>query len=364
MGRSGAIAWLAVVLLGTAMAAEPPNPAPAGVQSPAAESAPGAVPVVTSVAPPETAPHPAADSLLAACWDPADLRARPGEERIARLRPADHSPPARLDAHWSSPPLGRALARSIRSVTPANGEPLVALTFDLCEQADERAGYDGALVDLLRDQDVHATFYAGGKWLRSHPERAMQLMADRRFELGNHAWTHGNLRVLTGTGMEDQIHWTQAQYALVREELLARPCARAVPAAAAAIPALPATFRFPYGTCNTASLAAVAAAGLYPVQWSIVTGDPDKGQSAERIIHAVLGALRPGAIIVAHGNGRGWHTAEALRTLIPAIRARGYRFVTVSELLRSGTPVTAEQCYEVKPGDNLRYDRLFGKGTH
>ncbi len=39
------------------------------------------------------------------------------------------------------------------------------------------------------------------------------------------------------------------------------------------------------------------------------------------------------------------------------------RFVTVSELLQAGTPVTAAPRYEVREGDNLRYDKLFGKGT-
>ncbi|MBV5273922.1 MAG: hypothetical protein JZU52_09845, partial [Lamprocystis purpurea] len=82
-----------------------------------------------------------------------------------------------------------------------------------------------------------------------------------------------------------------------------------------------------------------------------------------QIVKAVLTSLKPGAIVIAHGNGRGRHTAEALTTLIPAIRKRGYRFVTVSELIAAGTPHLVDECYEVKPGDNRRYDKLFGKGT-
>ena len=260
-------------------------------------------------------------------------------------------------------PLGPDLARSIRSVKPANDAKLVALTFDLCEQSNDITGYDGALVDLLRAEQVPATFYAGGKWMRSHPERAMQLMADPLFELGNHAWTHGNLRVLRGQDITDQIQWTQAQYATLRNELLSRSCAAAVPAAARSIPRLPVTFRFPYGTCDASALAQVAAAGLYPIQWDVVTGDPAKGQSAQQIVRTVLNQVRPGSIVVAHANGRGWHTAEAFKTLITALRERGYRFVTVSDLLQAGEPVAVEACYEVRPGDNLKYDRLFGRGT-
>ena len=100
-----------------------------------------------------------------------------------------------------------------------------------------------------------------------------------------------------------------------------------------------------------------------------MTGDPDKGRSAQAIAQSIRAGVRAkgkegrGAIVVAHANGRGWHTAEALPLFIPQLQAEGYRFVTVSELLAAGRPVSAKECYEVRPGDNVRYDRLFGRGT-
>ncbi|MFZ1538429.1 MAG: polysaccharide deacetylase family protein [Chromatiaceae bacterium] len=309
-------------------------------------------------------PRPGATNLLEACWDPQDLRGRPGERKIRNHLTPDHRPPDRQVPRTHPFAMPQVPARSIRSVTPFGGEKLIALTFDLCEQADEVTGYDGDLVDTLREQGVKATFYAGGKWMQSHPARTLQLMADPLFELGNHAWTHGNLRVLQGVEMENQIRWAQAEYERLRDQLLALPCAAPLAAVEGPlIPRLPETFRFPYGTCNSESLQAVADAGLYPVQWSIVTGDPAKGQTAAQIVKTVMAQLKPGSIVVAHGNGRGWHTAEAMRTLVPALRQQGYRFVTISELLQSGSPVTVEQCYEVREGDNRRYDKLFGKGT-
>jgi peptidoglycan/xylan/chitin deacetylase (PgdA/CDA1 family) len=69
----------------------------------------------------------------------------------------------------------------------APGDQPVALTFDLCEQADDVTGYDRRIVNRLRDEGVRATFFAGGKWMRSHEEKAQQLMADPRFEIGNQA---------------------------------------------------------------------------------------------------------------------------------------------------------------------------------
>ena len=76
---------------------------------------------------------------------------------------------------------------------------LIALTFDLCEQPGEIAGYDGAIFDYLRANGIKATFFAGGKWMRSHAERAQQLMSDPLFEMGNHSEAHRNLKLLSGS---------------------------------------------------------------------------------------------------------------------------------------------------------------------
>jgi peptidoglycan/xylan/chitin deacetylase (PgdA/CDA1 family) len=315
--------------------------------------------------PPDDATRPSGTTtILDACWTPEALHELPGERTVRNHLPADHRPPARISPRQPNAPLRDEFARSVRSVRPVNGEKLVALTFDLCEQANEMTGYDGAIVDLLRAAGAHATFYAGGKWMRSHPTRTMQLMADPLFEIGNHAWTHGNLRVLRGQEMEAQIQWTQAQYELLRDQLLDSACAAAVPEhARQRIPPLPTTFRFPYGTCDATALTAVAQAGLHSIQWNLVSGDPAKGQTTDRIVTTVLHRVRPGSIVVAHANGRGWHTQAALKTLIPALKQQGYRFVTVSELLHAGDPVAVDACYEERPGDNRRYDKLFGRGT-
>lgn len=351
-----------------------PNPAPALRDSPAeAIIAPSAAlpdAVSTPMTPPAGSsagaaqPQPLAKrsgeapNLLQACWDQEQLRATENDGRVKRPA-ADASPLAR--AQPPTIPLAAALSGSIRYVRPRNGEKLVALTFDLCEGANEISGYDAALVNYLRDQHIKATFFAGGKWMHSHPDRTMQLMADPLFELGNHTWTHANLRQINGVKLDEQIAKTQVEYGALRQRLLGSKCA-AVSAdkAAANVPAKLALFRFPYGACNAQALAAVNRSGLAAIQWNIVTGDPAKGQTARAIARAVLDRIEPGSIVIAHANGRGWHTAEALPLMVSALRARGYRFVTVSELLAGGEAVAADSCYELKPGDNLKYDRRAG----
>jgi peptidoglycan/xylan/chitin deacetylase (PgdA/CDA1 family) len=279
--------------------------------------------------------------LLEHCWTADGLRTGTGTAVTTLNAPATEVAVAPL------PALPDRLHGSIRMVRPAGGEKVVALTFDLCEGAREVSGYDAPLVAYLREQGVRATFFAGGKWLRSHPEPALQLMADPLFEIGSHGWSHKDFAGLPAPARDAEIARVQAEHARLRAVLGTRECAVAAgPEALAAIPTQPALFRFPYGRCDRAALYAVAAAGLPAIQWSVVTGDPAKGQSAAAIARAILDRTRPGAIVVMHANGRGWHTAEALRTAIPALRGRGYRFVTVSELLALGDPVTADRCYE------------------
>lgn len=303
-------------------------------------------------------------AVLSALWTADQLRSRPEEARIVRQRPPDHTPPDRVSLRHPLDPLPAALTGSIRRVKPQGDAKLVALTFDLCERADDVTGYDGAIVDLLREGRVPATFYAGGRWLRTHPERALQLMADPLFEIGNHAWTHGNLRLMTGGAAEEQVVWTMAQYEILRERLVARAVAEGVSAGEIdRIPNTTLTFRFPYGVCSDETLGLVARLGLPAIQWDVISGDAVKGQSAETVRRSVVGQVKPGSIVVFHGNGRGAGTAEALPAIIRELAGRDYRFVTVSHLLSAGQPVTFGECYELRPGDNHRYDRLFGEGT-
>lgn len=299
---------------------------------------------------------------LERCWENYELRGNPSERKIRKLSIPD---PGTMDknlikyAQRHSPQTD--IPGSIRDVKISNGKKPIALTFDLCERADEKSGYDAAIVNYLRDNDIKATFYASGKWMKTHKERTKQLMADPLFEIGNHAWIHGNMRVLTGQRMRNQILWTQAQYYAIRKELNDMECI--TESDKKRIPWVPATFRFPYGTCSPESLNTLNEFGLAAIQWNIVTGDPARGQTAQGIANIVLKEAKPGAIIIAHANGRGHGTAQSLPLFIPKLRADGYKFVTVSELLRMGTPHAVSTCYELKPGDNVRYDKIFGKGT-
>jgi peptidoglycan-N-acetylglucosamine deacetylase len=290
-----------------------------------------------------------AGALQRSCWTPAQLAGRP-EEKLSQ--PQRQPVPLPATASAAAP---NSIVGNVRRVKLPPGRKLIALTFDLCEAAWEIAGYDGGVIDYLRANNVKATLFVGGKWIVHHGERAEQLIADPLFEIGTHGWSHANLHTLSGQAIDDEIFAAVSAYKVARRDLTTLECTKNS-AELTRIPASPKLFRFPFGTCNPEALASVARSGQLAIQWDVVTGDPDRHITASGIAQAVLAETRPGSIIVAHANGRGAHTAEALPLFIPQLRAKGFEFVTVSELLAAGTPEIAASCYERRPGDNARYD--------
>jgi peptidoglycan/xylan/chitin deacetylase (PgdA/CDA1 family) len=291
-------------------------------------------------------------------WTAEQLQGKAGEEKIHYLRSPDFSPPSRTQPNAVLPPLKPEYLNSIRRVKLPSDKKWVALTFDLCERADEVSGYDRGVINALRDKKVKATFYAGGKWMQSHPEKTMQLMADPLFEIGNHSWTHGNLRVLQGEEVQQQIVWTQAEYERIRDNLQDKANAAGLDDLMAKVAPQPAGLRFPFGTCSPESLQATNAHGLSAIQWDVVSGDPAITVQPSQIVRET----RAGSIVIFHANGRGRGTAAALPRIVDDLRAKGFEFVTVSELLAAGTVEVVDECYELRRGDNVGYDAQYGNG--
>src|SRR5262249_28978906 len=152
-------------------------------------------------------------------WMASDLAYHKGDEHVHKTV-TRIAPPRRILAEYS--PIAQRGA--VRRVKLAGDKKLVALTFDLCEQPSEISGYQGGIVDFLREHRIKATFFMGGKWILSHRERAQQLMADPLFEVANHTWEHRNLRVVSGQALVDEIKNAQIAYEQVREELEVKRC--------------------------------------------------------------------------------------------------------------------------------------------
>ncbi len=117
-------------------------------------------------------PAAAADrsALRDRCWSPAALSGPADEKKITKgVHTFDQPPAAMTLAPFK--PVPKEWRGAIRRVKLPPGTKLVALTFDMCELPGEVTGYDATLVDYLRANGIKATFFSGGKWMRSHPER-------------------------------------------------------------------------------------------------------------------------------------------------------------------------------------------------
>jgi peptidoglycan/xylan/chitin deacetylase (PgdA/CDA1 family) len=149
------------------------------------------------------------------------------------------------------------------------------------------------------------------------------LASDPLFELENHSYDHASFEPnCYGLG-------TVAAPSEKRAEVAA--AADAIVAAGAPPPRY---FRFPGGCHNAADLRLIASEGERPVGWDVVSGDPFQ-PDAITVVRAVETATKPGSIIVMHimGAPNAPATSAALRTIVPALRRRGFRFATLQQVL-------------------------------
>jgi peptidoglycan-N-acetylglucosamine deacetylase len=190
-------------------------------------------------------------------------------------------------------------------------DSVVALTFD----DGPVASLTDSLVALLAQRDVRATFFMIGRELEASPASGRKLAAAGH-ELANHSYSHRRL-VLVGAGM-------------VREEV-----ERTDSLIRAAGARGPIHFRPPYGKKLVALPLHLWRTGRTTIMCDVEPDSyADVAASADGIVAHVLARARPGSIILLHP----WYPSRATSLaavpgVIDGLRARGYRFVTVNELL-------------------------------
>ncbi|MCR5346492.1 MAG: polysaccharide deacetylase family protein [Fretibacterium sp.] len=301
-----------------------------------------------------------AAAFQAAAWGltPEGEPWTPDAQDQRRALPNVSAPPERREPNLQLPP--RKDEGIVRRVDLPKGEKAVALTFDLCELDIATTGCDMEVLNFLRERRIPATLFMGGKWMRTHARRVRQIMREPLFEIGNHAWSHGNCALLSREGLKAQVMWTQAQYELLREDVLqnAREAGEPEPD----IPPVPRLFRLPYGRSSERALNDLAAMGLRIIQWDVAAeaGDTSNLKRARRAGRRVASMVRPGSILLFHANRVPKGTALLLREVVDTLQKTGFRFVSAGELLGMGQPRTVRDGYFTSPGDNRALDKKFG----
>ena len=279
--------------------------------------------------------------------------------------PNNFMPPERLEPENILPPLEDE--GIIRRVKIPDGERVVALTFDACELATVTTGCDMDVINFLRINKIPATFFMGGKWMRTHSRRVKQIIGEHElFEIANHNWSHGNCALLSEEDLIKQILWTQSEYEILLDEFLRgiynSEGLEPAEELKKKIPPVPTLFRLPYGRNNEKALEIISDLGLRIIQWDVAAeaGDNTNMNRAKKSAKKVAAMTKSGSILLFHANSVPKGTANLLRFVVEELQGQGYSFVKVSELLELGEPETVRDGYFTKPGDNLALDKKFG----
>jgi peptidoglycan/xylan/chitin deacetylase (PgdA/CDA1 family) len=198
----------------------------------------------------------------------------------------------------------------------ATGDSAIAITFDACAIRTNGYGFDAAVFDILRREGVPATIFVSGRWVELHPDAMAELVRVPLVEFGDHSYDHPHMSRLPAASMSEQIDLTEAALGRYGKHSVA--------------------FRPPFGEWSGRLVEVARGKGLPLVTWDVVSGDPSPRTTSAGMIRTVLSKTRPGSIVIFHINGRGWKTAEALPEILAGLRARGFHFVLLSQLLGAG----------------------------
>jgi peptidoglycan/xylan/chitin deacetylase (PgdA/CDA1 family) len=194
---------------------------------------------------------------------------------------------------------------------------VVALTFD----DGPGPANTPQLLELLARHQVKATFFMVGSNIEQHRELAVRVLSEGH-QLGSHSYSHPRMILRTPSFIEQELSRTDSllREVGVRGEIL---------------------FRAPFGKKLFVLPWILSRQGRKHITFDVVPDD-HATQDAALITSRVLEATRPGSIILLHdGWGAKPGTLEATDRIIGSLKAQGYRFVTVSELLALGGVPTA-----------------------
>lgn len=183
----------------------------------------------------------------------------------------------------------------------------VALTFDDGPVASNTS----RLLDMLKRRNVKATFYVIGERVQGNQALTRRIVAEGH-EIGNHTWTHGKMTTMSDTKVRWELDKTRD-------------------AVVAATGIKPRTMRPPYGALNESQRRWIFQEYGYPtILWDV---DPEdwKKPGVSVVRNRILSGTKNGSIILLHDLHKS--SVDAVPSTIDELLRRGYKFVTVSQLI-------------------------------
>ncbi len=193
---------------------------------------------------------------------------------------------------------------------------MVALTFD----DGPNEPYTSQVLDILDSSGIKATFFLIGQNVLLYPAVARRMLEDGH-AIGNHTYSHNANHALTAAGGKD--------------------IQRAQQVISSTLGVTPHLYRPPHGKKTPWEIEEAAKEKLVEVNWTVSTNELN-GRSAATMADKIARATDPGEIILLHDGYGADHnvpqanksvTVATLPLLIDKLQAKGYHFVTVSELL-------------------------------
>lgn len=191
-------------------------------------------------------------------------------------------------------------------------QPYIAMTFDDGPHPQNTP----RLLDMLRERNIKATFYVIGKSVNRYPQITRRIVAEGH-EIGNHTWSHPNLTKLSDSTVRMELNKTRD-------------------AIVAACGVQPRTMRPPYGALRSSQRAWIYREYGYPtVLWNV---DPEdwRRPGVSVVTSRILNSTRNGSIVLAHDLHK--PTVDAMPGTLDGLLRRGYKFVTVSQLIALSSP--------------------------
>jgi len=242
---------------------------------------------------------------------PAPKRAKPVNP-IEAAPKLTGSPNAQKEAAAKTPAPPKEPAITFNSVH-VDG-PYIAMTFD----DGPSATLTPKLLDLLAAHHIKATFFVLGEMVAEHPE-ILARAAREGHEIASHSWSHPNLAKMSQESVRGQLQRTDDE---IKNTTGKRPT----------------LFRPPYGSITERQKRWIHDEFGYDViLWDV---DPlDWKRPGPAVVrNRILKETRPGSIVLSHDIHPG--TIEAMPSTFDELEAKGFKFVTVSELLGMATPET------------------------
>ncbi|MCC2683850.1 MAG: polysaccharide deacetylase family sporulation protein PdaB [Paenibacillaceae bacterium] len=187
---------------------------------------------------------------------------------------------------------------------------IIALTFDI-SWGETRAE---PILKVLEDKGVKkATFFLSSPWSETHPDIVKSIVAGG-YEVGSHGHKHENYSSLDDQDIRKQI---QTAHQILSEMTGVAPN----------------LIRLPNGDFDQRVLKIANELNYTVIQWDTDSLDW-KNPGVQTIVDRVVKHAHPGDIVLLHASDSSQQTHEALPMIIDQLRAKGYEFATVSELIR------------------------------